>query len=82
MTAWQDISSAPRDGKTIRVQTAGGLEFIAFWLGGLLDEQGQECGWWCVEDEDEQPESWTDGICWAKNADGKKSDQPIKWKPA
>lgn len=28
------------------------------------------------------PPSWTDAVCWAENADGVPSDQPVGWKPA
>ena len=81
MIGMQPIETAPRDGTVIKVQTAGHLVFRASWQGGLVDESERECGGWLAEDEDDQPNCWTGGVCWAENADGRQSDQPTHWEP-
>ena len=81
MDQWQPIETAPKEGTVIKVQTAGGLIFRASWQGGLVNESENECFGWLAEDEAGQPDCWSDGVCWAENADGKKSDQPTHWEP-
>ena len=34
---------------------------------------------WASENEDEAPECWTDGVCWASNDAGEPSVKPTSW---
>lgn len=82
MTSFKDISTAPRDRTVIRVRTVGGLELDVSWFNGLVNDNGEECGAWLSENVGDQPECWTDGICWEINEDGDPSDRPVSWRPA
>lgn len=83
MSEWQDISTAPKDGTAFQARIPGhGQDNIIAWTDGLLDENEQDCGGWYFADEQEPPECWTDGVCWAENEDGISSVQPTHWKPA
>ncbi len=79
MDEWQPILMAPRDGTEITVLTVGGYELLAFWGGGLVDEEEKECGGWHAPLDGDHPECWTDGICWFSNENETPSDAPIKW---
>jgi len=83
MSEWQDISTAPKDGTWIQARIPGhGFDNIIFWMGGLLDCGSNECGGWAFATEDQEPpDCWTDGICWASNEDGNQSIEPTHWKP-
>jgi hypothetical protein len=75
---WQDISTAPRDGTAILAEIRGhGFGKIA-WNGDLLDCGGESCGAWEHLGE-MPPDSWADGICWERNAEGVPSEQPVRW---
>lgn len=76
-----DMENAPRDGTPIQAKIPGhGSDNIIAWGGGLMDSDGETCGGWLFFGENEPPECWTDGVCWAVNADGKPSVQPTHWK--
>ena len=81
MSKWQPIETAPRNGVVVRLKTKGDRTLRASFQWGLENGLGDECGGWFAEDEDEQPPSWTDGICWASNEDERPSDPPIHWMP-
>jgi len=88
MTApWQPMDTAPRDGTPIEARIPGERRpRIISWEileGGDEYGDGWVCGWTIDPsdpDDDRHPRSWTDGICWARNADGRPSLQPKGWR--
>jgi hypothetical protein len=82
MAEWQSMETAPRDGTPFQAKIPGhGSDNILAWTDGLLNSDNRFCGGWSFAEDQEPPDSWTDGICWAVNADGKPSVQPTEWKP-
>ena len=79
-TEWRDIKTAPRDG-TVIILRVGRLKFRASWREGLYNSQGCPCGGWHVYGDDACPSSWSDGVSWARNADGLPSKLPTHWMP-
>jgi hypothetical protein len=79
---WQTMSSAPRDGTDIQAYIPGnGWDNVIAWqVDAFLNEEG-ECGGWAFTTEQEPPDCWTDGVCWASNEDEDPSVPPIYWKP-
>lgn len=81
-TRWRPIETAPRDGTSFQAQISGnGDNNIIAWFGGLIDTEGNECEGWHFMGDGVPPESWTDGVCWEKNDEGKPSVQPTRWAP-
>lgn len=81
MSEWQEIETAPKDGKPIQVKIPGyGSDNIIAWHQGFVDAQEQDCGAWCFVEEQEPPNCWTDGVCWEANERDEKSVQPTHWK--
>lgn len=79
---WRPIESAPKNGTAIQAKIPGhGSDNIIAWLNGLVGEHGEDCGGWSFVEEQEPPDNWTDGICWARNEDGEESTKPTHWKP-
>ena len=79
---WQPIEKAPVDGTVIQARIPGnGSDNLIFWLDGLIDTDGNDCGGWAFTSDQEPPDCWTDGICWEVNEDGRKSIMPTHWKP-
>lgn len=83
MSDWQMIETAPRDGTAIQAMIPGnGSDNIIAWDNTLLNSNEEPCGGWSfVEDHQEPPDDWTDGICWEVNEDGNKSTEPTHWRP-
>lgn len=78
---WLDISTAPKDGTPIQAEIPGhGSDNIIAWSFGLADANAEICGGWHFIGDKEPPDDWTDGVCWAVNADGRKSTEPTRWK--
>lgn len=74
---WLDISTAPKDGTPIQAEIPGhGSDNIIAWSFGLADANAEICGGWHFIGDKEPPDDWTDGVCWAVNADGRKSTEP------
>ena len=74
MAKWQPIDTAPRDGTEILAKIPG------YGSGNVISWRWEfEC--WVVADSLEPPPSWTDGVCWERNAFGEPSVQPTHWRP-
>jgi hypothetical protein len=44
---WQPIETAPDGGVSIQAKIPGyGSDNIIAWFGGLVDENGKDCGGW------------------------------------
>lgn len=79
---WQPIETAPRDGTWIQARIPGhGSDNVIAWVGGLLNDKGEERGGWGYMEDGEPPDDWTDGVCWETNEDGLPSTNPTHWKP-
>lgn len=82
MNEWRPIETAPRNGTAIQAKIPGhGNDNVIAWIGGLVDEHGEDCGGWSFVSAQEPPDDWTDGVCWESNEDGKPSTKPTHWKP-
>lgn len=82
MEGWQPIETAPRDGTPFQAKIPGyGSDNIIAYYDGFLDEDENPCGGWAFVEEQEVPDCWTDGVCWAKNDAGKPSIKPTHWMP-
>jgi len=82
LSRWQDISTAPKDGTEIQVRIPGhGEDNVVAWVEELLNSWDEWCGAWAFTRDQEPPDCWTDGYCWAVNEDGWPSMQPTHWKP-
>ena len=82
MSDWQPIETAPRDGTAIQVVIPGhGADNIIAARRWFVDSDDNECYCWVFAEDQEPPECWTDGICWAINEDGIPSVQPTHWRP-
>lgn len=81
MSDWRDIATAPKDGTWIQAKIPGhGSDNVIAWIGDLLNSSEEECGGWAFMTEQEPPDCWTDGVCWARNEDDVPSVQPVSWK--
>lgn len=78
---WRAIETAPY---VTRVEIrAGSMTFIAELHPGVSeDEDGNACDQWAASIDGEHPPCWTDGGCWASNANEMQSLQPTAWRPA
>lgn len=77
---WRDISTAPLDGTMIAILTQGG-QLVKASYGYEYESNEGPVGGWAALDYEPHPSCWTDGVCWASNADGEPSDQPALWRP-
>lgn len=78
----QPMNSAPKDGTPILAEIPGhGSDNIIQWVEGFVDSDDLECGTWCFVEDQEPPDSWTDGVCWRENEDGVPSTPPVSWRP-
>lgn len=81
MAKWLPIEDAPMN-TTVRVR-AGGKTFLARLVpNASVTEDGEDCDQWQAEVEGKHPRCWSDGACWASNADQVESAQPTHWQPA
>ena len=78
MAGWKPQKTAPR-ATEVTIRTKAGKEFRASWDWADDGDEG-ECIEWAALDESDAPDCWTDGICWAFNADGEQSDPVVEWK--
>lgn len=78
---WRPINEAPY-GQEVRIQ-AGEMTFLAMLVkdGSMLEDE-TPCDQWQATREGEHPECWSDGACWASNADDCASLQPTGWVPS
>ena len=81
LSGWQPMETAPRDGTAIQAEIPGhGSDNIIAWIDGLMDEHEEDCGSWAFFGDQEPPQCWSDGVCWASNEDCQPSVQPVAWK--
>lgn len=81
MSGWQPIETAPQDGTAIQARIPGhGSDNIIAWDNTLMNSNNEPCGGWSFVEDQEPPDDWTDGICWAVNEGGKPSTPPTQWK--
>lgn len=75
---WQPIETAPY-GQEVRVK-AGEMTFLAMLVkdASMLEDE-TPCDQWQATREGEHPPCWSDGACWASNADDCASLQPTGW---
>lgn len=79
--ALQPMASAPLD-RTIILITSCGYVVKAKWeRTGFTTAELQDSGAWVAAEESQHPPCWSDGACWASNANECESDQPIGWLP-
>lgn len=79
---WLQIATAPRNGTHIQAKIPGhGSDNVIAWQVDAYENDAGPCGGWAFVSEQEPPDSWTDGVCWAVNEDGAPSVQPTHWKP-
>lgn len=79
---WLDIATSPKDGTCVQARIPGhGSDNVIAWSDDLMNSAGGFCGGWNWMGENEPPDSWTDGVCWAVNADDEPSVQPTHWRP-
>lgn len=83
MSEWRPMETAPRDGTCIQVRVPGqGSDYVVRWYGGFVtDFNDCEGAAWIIADEQEPPDGWCDGVCWAVNSDLEPSTPPDAWKP-
>ncbi len=76
------MDTAPMDGTAFLAEIPGhGSENIISWQWGFMDCNAKENGCWCFDEGQDEPDSWTDGICWEVNEDCEASVLPTGWKP-
>jgi len=76
---WRPISEAPYN-QEVFVKTEGGAFFRAtLHPDASINEDEEDCDQWVATGV--YPDCWTDGACWASNAEEVSSDQPIGWQP-
>ena len=80
---WQSMDTATRDGTDIQAEIPGnGSDNVIAWqVDAFLDDAEETVGGWAFTTDQEPPDCWTDGICWAQNENGVASVQPTRWKP-
>jgi hypothetical protein len=66
--------------KPVIVTMDDGTEFRAIRI--VVEDGEGGCTAWATADEYEPnaPDCWDDGVCWAINADGIPSRQPVAWR--
>lgn len=81
---WMPIETAPSDGSAIQARIPGhGDDNVIMWLSDCVEDERGSCGSWVFVNEDQEPpDDWSDGYCWASNEDGVRSSWPTHWKPA
>lgn len=82
MSDFRPMETAPRDGTAIQARIPGNGDCnIIAWVGGLIDEDGNDCHTWAFVEDQEPPDCWTDGYWWLSNDRGAMSVKPDGWKP-
>lgn len=83
MSRWN--TGIPEVGKRVMVVTAGGLSFTASTSIFMCDDDQEKQLFFAARGD--APKCWSPypnrihyGVCWDKNANGKASDQVIKWR--
>lgn len=83
-SGWQLIDTAPLDGTVVQARIPGhGDDNMILWVPDALENEAGSCGAWAFAHEDQEPpDCWTDGWCWAVNEDGVRSSWPTHWLPS
>lgn len=79
---WKDIGTAPCDLVIEVLIPREPHPRLVYWVNGFKDASGDTCGGWQIGDDGEAPPSWSDGVCWASNADDEPSVKPTHWRPS
>ena len=80
--SWRSMENAPRDGTWIQAEVPGhNSDFVIAFIPGYVGDNDEDVGAWTIMTEQEPPDDWTDGVCWALNEDNKPSTLPSRWKP-
>lgn len=78
---WYCFSTAPKDGRKIRVKT-GEMTFLAkYEEHGYMNEGEADCGAWVACEENHHPPCWNDGVMWQSNENQCASETPTHWQP-
>ena len=73
----ESMKTVPGD-RRVNLHMPDGSKFEAFLEE--FDDADEKTVWgWVAENEDEAPDGWTDGVCWAQNEDGVASTRPVGW---
>jgi hypothetical protein len=77
---WRPIETAPYE-QEVRVKV-GEMSFCAILVRDAgMNEDESLCDQWHATREGEHPPCWSEGACYASNADGVASMQPTGWMP-
>lgn len=76
----KDLTAAPFQTPVV-VQLENGFELLAVLEpDASMDENERACDQWREAQEGTAPDCWSEGACWASNADETPSLQPVMWK--
>jgi len=81
MALWLPMWLAPSDRPILLRTKSRPRGFEASRGGPYPGSNDEDCWGWAAADEDAAPPSWTDGVCWAVNADMVPSERPTGWRP-
>ena len=82
MADWQPQRTALR-AIEVTVRTQGGKTFRASWdwVDNADPHNPGDVVEWAAVNEKDAPDCWSDGICWASNAECLPSDPVVEWRP-
>lgn len=78
MSRWMDIDTAPFE-QPVMVRTDSHVFPAILRKNVSMDDQERRCHQWQAT-SDKHPADWSDGCCWASNADEIASTQPNQWR--
>ncbi len=74
---WMPIETAPYN-TPVQVKV-GHMTMLARLIPNGSEDENGSCDQWQAEHDGEHPPCWSDGACWASNADEVQSLQPSAW---